>query len=173
MGDHGVEGELLFVGAEEFEGGAHVTGFAGPGAEDLELLAGDDVRIPGDGAGVAVVAEDKILSPIATHFHAFGDGAGVADTFEDDVRAVAAREIANGGDTGFGCFDFVDVDDVVRAETFCHFKTRSGRAEDNDFGGTGGFCDGECGDANGASTLDDDDVLPIDAGPFDAVNGGD
>lgn len=30
MGDEGIEGELLFVGVEEFERGEHVARFAGP-----------------------------------------------------------------------------------------------------------------------------------------------
>ena len=58
VGHHFVEGEGVAVGAEEIDGGAHVTGFAGPGAEDLELFARDDVRVELDCAGVAVVAED-------------------------------------------------------------------------------------------------------------------
>lgn len=88
MGDHCVERELLLVGAEELESGSHVAGFAGPGAEDLKLLASDDVRIPTDWACVAVVADHEIFSAVAAHFHPFRDGAGMADTFEDDIRAV-------------------------------------------------------------------------------------
>ena len=58
VSDHFVEGELLAVGAEEIDGGSHVSGFAGPGAEDLELFAGDDVRVELNCARIAIVAED-------------------------------------------------------------------------------------------------------------------
>lgn len=173
VGDEGVEGELLLVGVEEFEGGAHVAWFTGPGAEDLKLLAGDDVGIPQDGTGIAIVAEDEVFSAVATHFHAFGDGGGVADAFEDNVGAVAAREVAHGGDAGFGGVHLVDVDNVIGAEAFGDFETRGGCAEQNDFGGAGTFSDSEGGESDGTCALDDDDVPPVDAGAFHAMDGGD
>lgn len=58
MGDHFVKGVGVAISAEEIDGGAHVAGFAGPGAENLELFAGDDMRVELDCASVAVVPED-------------------------------------------------------------------------------------------------------------------
>lgn len=130
------------------------------------------MRIPEDGAGVAVVAEDQVFAAVATHFHTFGDGGRVADAFEDNIGAIATGKVANGGDAGFGRFHLVDVDDEIGAETPGDIETRGRGTEQNDFRGARTFGDRECREADRTGTLDDDDVLPINAGSLHAVDGG-
>ena len=55
MRDHFREGKLPLRGAQEFERGLEMTRLARPGANDLKLLARDDVRVPGDRTSVTVV----------------------------------------------------------------------------------------------------------------------
>ena len=97
----------------------------------------------------------------------------MADAFENDIGAVAAREFADARDASFGRGGLGEIDDFVSAELLGHFETMRGPADDDHAGSAGGFGDGERGDADGTGALDHDGVLPIDAGAFDAVNGGD
>ena len=168
-------GELVAEGLVLFEkanGAIHMAGFEAPAADDAELLAGDDVGVEFNVAGVGVLAEDEELAAVAHQFDALVDRFGMADAFDRLIRPVGAEQFkylcAAGGDIG----KFGDIDDVACTEGEGEIEAVTGASDGDDLGGSGGFGDGDGGQSNGAGALDEDGVAPFDGGAFHAVDGG-
>jgi hypothetical protein len=116
--------------------------FARPGTEHLQLFTRDDMGVEVDGACIAIMPQNKIFSPVTTHFQAFLNRAWDSDAFQHHIRAVTASEVADRCQTRCGVGTLVDIDRDIGSKAFGDLESMFGSANNDDLPRTCGLCDG-------------------------------